>query len=159
MADSLDRDIEAQIESLGFELVDIERAGSRARPILRLRIDRPDSEPGRGVTLDECARVSRAVEARLDADEAVAERYTLEVSSPGIERPLVRERDFRRFAGRHVALLGNEPLAGRARRLEGELLGMEQDRVRLRLGDGEELDIPRAEIARAHLTFRWDEER
>jgi ribosome maturation factor RimP len=154
--DALHQDIEAEVEALGYELVELERAGSRARPILRLRIDRPDTEPGRGVTLEECARVSRAVEARLDADDGIAERYTLEVSSPGVERPLVHDRDFLRFAGHYVALVGHEPLAQRSRRLEGELLGLQDGRVRLRLDDGHELDIPRTEIARAHLIFRWE---
>jgi ribosome maturation factor RimP len=159
--DSLEREIESHVEALGYELVALERAGSKARPILRIRIDRPDSEPGRGVTLEECARVSRALEERLDADARVGERYTLEVSSPGVERPLVRDGDFSRFAGHEVALVGHDTLAGRAKRLEGELLGIENDadgaRVRLRTRDGVDLDIPRDEIARAHLIFRWDE--
>jgi ribosome maturation factor RimP len=157
--DSLEQELEQRVEALGYELVDLERAGSRARPILRLRIDRPGAERGDGVTIDDCARVSRALEAQLDEDQRLAERYTLEVSSPGVERPLGRDRDFERFAGEQVALHGHEPLAGRGKRLQGELLGLSQVEphaaVRLRLEDGTEVDIPRAAIARAHLIFRW----
>jgi ribosome maturation factor RimP len=154
--DALAAELDQRVEALGFELVEFERAGSRARPILRVRIDRAD---GSGVTLDDCARVSRALEAELDTDERLSERYTLEVSSPGVERPLLRDRDFERFAGQQVAVQGAEVLAERARRLEGELLGLVDAEgapaVRLRLGDGAEVDIPRDEITRAHLIFRW----
>jgi ribosome maturation factor RimP len=156
---TFEQELERRIEELGYELVELERAGSRTRPILRLRVDRPDSSPGHGVTVDDCARISRALEDRLDTDPRVAERYTLEISSPGVERPLVRERDFERFAGREIAVHGSEPLAGRSRRLEGELIGLVEGEsgaaVRMRLEDGEEVDIPRTKIVRAHLTFRW----
>lgn len=156
--DALERELAARIEALGFELVELERGGSRTRPVLRIRMDRPDAEPGQGVTLDDCAAVSRALEPMLDARENLGEKYVLEVSSPGVERPLVRPRDFERFAGHEVALIGQAPLAGRGRRLEGELLGYAADdgeAVRLRLGDGDVVDIPRDEVARAHLIFRW----
>ena len=161
---SVEQEIEARVEDLGFELVELERAGSKSRPILRLRIDRPDSEPGQGVTVDDCARVSRVLEAFLDESAVGGGRYVLEVSSPGVERPLLRARDFRRFAGRRVALKGFAPLAGREKRLEGELLGLdglqaeegEGGSIRIRLDDGEEAEVPRAEVARAHLVFRWN---
>lgn len=157
--DRMARELEERVESLGYELVELERAGSRTRPILRLRIDRQPGGDGGGVTLDDCARVSRALEAQLDADPALSERYTLEVSSPGVERPLRRDRDFERFAGEEIAVQGDAPLAGRARRLEGELLGLVQGErgaaVRLRLADGAEVDVPREEIGKAHLIFRW----
>jgi len=145
--------------------VELERAGSNSRPILRVRIDRLDAEPGQGVTVDDCARVSRALEAYLDETALAGGRYVLEVSSPGVERPLLRARDFRRFAGQRVALKGYAPLAGRKeKRLEGELLGLENavegdeeaGSIRIRLDDGSEADIPREDVARAHLVFRWN---
>lgn len=163
--DRLEAALEARIDELGFELVRLERAGSRARPILRLAIDRPDSVPGEtGVSLDDCTRVSRALEPWLDSLEGLSSSYVLEVSSPGVERPLVRARDFERFAGREVAVQGKATLAGRARRLEGVLLGLKHteedgeggERVVLRLPDGDEVEIPRAEITDAHLIYRWD---
>ena len=154
-------DLERRVEQLGFELVELERAGTPRRPILRLRIDRPDAAPGSGVTVDDCSRVSRALEEYLDQSPQLPSTYQLEVSSPGVERPLVRRRDFERFTGREVVVQGRAPLAGRARRLQGELLGVSGDgeeRVRLRLAGGEEVEIPRAEITRSHLVFRWGEE-
>ena len=158
---SLEQALEDRTEELGFELVELERAGTRTRPVLRVRVDRPDSEPGNGVSLEDCTRISRALEAYLDELETLPSNYVLEVSSPGVERPLVRRRDFERFAGQEVALKGYAPLAGRGRRLEGELLGLtetkEGEAVRLRLTDGEEIEVPRDSIARAHLVFRWND--
>jgi len=155
------RELEARVADLGFDLVEVEWAGSSRRPIVRLRVDRPDSVPGKGgITVDECATVSRGLEEWLDGHPSMPEKYVLEVSSPGVERPLVRERDFERFAGERVAVKGNETLAGRARRLEGVLLGLgEGDEgrvVRLRLDNGDEVGIPRGRITRAHLLYSWD---
>jgi ribosome maturation factor RimP len=158
---AFERQFEQRIEALGYELVDLERTGPRTRPTLRVRIDRPEGTEG-GITLDDCTRVSRALESLLDEAPELAGRYVLEVSSPGVERPLVRPRDFERFAGRPVAIRGFAPLAGRARRLEGELLGLSRDggeeRIRLRLSDGEEVEIPRDQVASAHLVFRWGDD-
>ncbi|HEY8485520.1 MAG TPA: ribosome maturation factor RimP [Longimicrobiales bacterium] len=155
--DTLERDLEERLEALGYELVELERAGAKTRPIIRIRIDRPEG----GVTVDDCARVSRSLEPFLDQVPGLGDRYVLEVSSPGVERPLVKRRDFERFAGREVALKGRTPLAGRGRRLQGTLLGVvgegEEERIRLRLAEGEEVEIPRKEIARAHLVFRWED--
>jgi len=153
-------DIERQVDELGFELVELEVAGNRARPILRVYIDRHDSVPGEpSVTLDDCTAVSRGLEPMLDAYEGLSERYLLEVSSPGVERPLVRPRDWTRFAGQEVSVRGKNTLAGKARRLEGELLGAaggEGDQsVRLRLAGGEEVEFPLAEVEKAHLVYRW----
>lgn len=154
-------ELEDRVERLGFELVDAEWAGSARRPILRIRVDVPEGSPAGGVTVDDCAFVSRGLEPWLDALQSMPERYVLEVSSPGLERPLVRRRDFSRFAGQKVAVKGKDVLAGRARRLEGELLGLtgdggeEKDRVRLRLPGGDEVEIARDEIAGVHIVFEW----
>lgn len=159
---SLKEVVEARTEALGFELVELERAGAKNRPVFRVRVDRPDSVPGEtGVTLDECARISRALEEYLDAQETIPGNYVIEVSSPGVERPLVKRRDYERFAGHEIAVKGYGPLAGRGRRLQGELLGIDDgpdgERVRLRLEDGEEVEVARSEVARANLVFRWNE--
>jgi ribosome maturation factor RimP len=163
MAEELEREIDRRVAALGYELVEIERAGSRARPILRVRIDRPGSVPGEGVTVDDCVRVSRAIEEWLDTEATIAERYVLEVSSPGVERPLVRTADFTRFAGREVSVRTSSPLPNGSKRVDGELVGLDTaggvEHVRLRLTDGSLVDIPRSDVARAHLVFRWRDRR
>lgn len=151
---------EVRLERMGYELVELEWAGHRGRPIVRLRIDRIDATPGEGVTVDECARVSRALEPWLDGHPELSDRYVLEVSSPGVERPLVRRRDWDRFSGRLVAVRSEEPMLGKATYLEGELLGVAgesgSEQVRLRLVSGEVVEIPRDRITRAHLKFRFE---
>src|ERR1041384_1072437 len=109
MDEGLKREIETRVAALGFELVDLETAGAKTRPILRLRIDLPDgSTPGQGVTVADCARVSRDVESFLDERGEVGERYVLEVSSPGLERPLVKRGDYERFADKEVMVQTRE---------------------------------------------------
>jgi ribosome maturation factor RimP len=159
MTEELERHIEDRVAALGYELVELERAGSKARPILRVRVDVPGSAPGAGVSVDDCARVSRALEEYLESTGEVAEKYVLEVSSPGVERPLVRTADFTRFAGSEIAVKLSKALANGAKRVEGELVGLDTseglERIRLRLKDGSTLDIPRADVTRANLIFRW----
>jgi ribosome maturation factor RimP len=154
--------VESGLEELGFELVEMEMGGTPSRPVLRLRIDRAEGSAEAGVSVEDCARVSRALEARLEAESRISATYVLEVSSPGVERPLVRRRDFERFAGREVTLHGKQALAGRSRALQGELLGVEgedaAESIVLRLPGGEEVRIPRAEVTRANLVFRWGSE-
>ena len=160
MADELEREIEERVRGLGYDLVELERAGSKARPILRVRIEAPGStEPGAGVTVEDCTRVSRNLEEYLDETPDVAERYMLEVSSPGVERPLIRDADFTRFAGREIAVKLTQALADGSKRVEGDLVGLEDGVVKLRKSDGTVLDIPRADVSRANLVFRWKERR
>lgn len=156
----VESELENRVETLGYELVELRWGGSKSRPVLKLRIDRQDSAKGEGVTVDDCAVVSRALEEWLDQREGLSERYVLEVSSPGVDRPLVRARDFERFAGERVAVKGKEVLLGRATRLEGELIGLAgadtaEEAVLLRLPDGEEVSVPRSQIRKAHLVFTW----
>ncbi len=162
----IDEGIDARVEALAMEVVELEWAGSDTRPILRLRVDFPDSTPGSGVTVDDCVRVSRALEPWLDEHPEVPERYTLEVSSPGVERPLHRRRDFLRFVGSEVVVKVDRVLEGtKSRRIQGVLERVEDDpssgegyRVVLRLSRGVEVEIPREQIDRAHLIYRWEEE-
>lgn len=153
-------ELERRVAALGFELVDVRWGGSGRRPLLQLRIDRPEGEPGYGVTVDDCASVSRELEPWLDEHEALSDRYTLEVSSPGVDRPLVRPSDYRRFSGEQVVVQGTEALVGEQTRLEAELLGLEDNgegggQVRLKLPNGDEVDVPLDRIRKANLVFTW----
>lgn len=97
--------LRAAVAGLGFELVDVRVGGPAARPVIQLRIDVPGGgRPGSGITTDDCQRVSRALEASLEEAGAVRPRYLLEVSSPGIERPVRFVEHWRRYAGREVRL-------------------------------------------------------
>ncbi|MCI0435052.1 MAG: ribosome maturation factor RimP [Gemmatimonadetes bacterium] len=158
-ADALDRAIEALVSGLGFELVEMERGGSRTRPVLRIRIDRPNAVPGQSVSVEDCSSVNRALQALLDEDAGLGDRYVLEVSSPGVERPLVRRADFERFAGREIVVRGDAPLDGAEKRVEGVLEGIRDEpgdeRILLRLPDGRLIEVPRKRITRANLVFRW----
>ena len=100
--DALLAPIRDHIAGLGFELVDLRRVGTLERPILQVRVDRPDSRPGQGITADDCARISRSLERFLESSAMVGPRYVLEVSSPGIERPLRWPEHWRRFIGRRA---------------------------------------------------------
>lgn len=158
----LEKEIDEALGSLGFELVVLEKGGGRSRAHLRLRIDRAggSAPEDRAVSVEDCARVSRYLNDWLEGRTDVPRDYRLEVSSPGLERPLVRARDYDRFAGREVRLRGYAPLAGGSRQLEGELLGLEGDgdeRVAIRVS-GERLEVPLASIAKATLVYRPEED-
>jgi ribosome maturation factor RimP len=146
-------EIERRVEELGYEVVEMERAGSNNRPIIRLRIDRPDGPPEGAVGVDDCVRVSRALEAWLDEAEGLSERYLLEVSSPGVERPLLRARDWERFAGREALVEGDFGEAGT--RLEGTLRGLAgEDRGILETAAGPQ-EVKLEKVRKAKLVFRW----
>ncbi len=150
--------IEQKVEELGFEVVTLERGGGRRRPRLSIRIDRPGSEPGRsGVSVEDCARVTRTLRALFEESGAEERDWILEVSSPGVERPLVKPGDFVRFAGQRVRLRGHERLAGRGRVLEGTLVGLVEGRpeaVVLQVAE-ERVEIPLSELAGARLVYNW----
>lgn len=150
--------MEERLSELGYDLVQLEWAGSPRRPVVRLRIER--SALDRPVSVGDCTKVSRSLEPWLEDEAGMPGRYVLEVSSPGLDRPLTRVRDFDRFRGRRVAVKGREALCGRAARLEGELLGLSGDEngsaaIRLRLSGGDEVEVPRSKVEAAHLVHQW----
>ncbi len=142
----------AELDSLGFDLVELRRSGTRTRPVLDVRIDRRDGEK---VTVDDCARASRAIEARLDAGDVFGGKYVLEVSSPGVERPLNTAADWKRFVGRRVRLTG----AAVGGVLEGEIAGFDDDAGRaiaiVRDDKGVTHRAPLDGIREARLVFHW----
>jgi ribosome maturation factor RimP len=145
-------------QAQGVELVCVHFGAEQGGPVLRVMIELPDAAtlPKEvGVTLDDCTRVSRALSPVLDDNEALIDgAYRLEVSSAGIERPLVKPRDFERYAGRQVHVSTRAPLEAR-KNFTGLLLGLQGDAVSLRVEQERELSIPLRDIAKAHLVFRF----
>jgi ribosome maturation factor RimP len=133
------------IGDLGLELVGIEFSPGRGGSLLRVYVD----APGRPVTIDDCERASREISALLDVNDPVAGRYTLEVSSPGLDRPLFTPEQFTRFVGQAVKINVNLPLDGR-RRFHGMIKGVEGDRILIEQ-DGAPVTIAHANIAKARL--------
>lgn len=151
MNEELERVVTTELDAVDFDLVELRQGGTKSRPVLEVRIDRRD---GQKVTVDDCARASRALEARLDAGGLVSERYVLQVSSPG-ERPLRTPTEWRRFVGRWASVLAPD-FGGR---LEGEILALDEDggevAVTLRPERGEPRRIPLTAVKEARLAFRF----
>ena len=147
-ADALLAPIRDHITRLGFELVDLRRTGTLQRPILQVRVDRPDSRPGQGVTADDCAAISRSLERFLESRAMVGPRYVLEVSSPGFDRPLRWPEHWRRFIGRQARVRADS-LPGRN---QVEILAVpDNDHVVLRRDDGSEVTLALDQIRDATL--------
>ncbi|MFQ5529982.1 MAG: ribosome maturation factor RimP [Gemmatimonadota bacterium] len=155
MPDGLESAIEQVVDELGYELVVLERGGGRRRPLLRLRIGRPGDRPRRSsLTADDCAAVSRAVMEMLEAREDAGSDFVLEVSSPGIDRPLVRTADYERFAGEPVRVRGYAPIIDGRKQVDAVLLGLETEDEEVLLDvDGERVAVPVSAIARANLRY------
>ncbi|MBK1635004.1 ribosome maturation factor RimP [Rhodovulum adriaticum] len=125
------------IEGMGFELVRIRLMGGKTKT-LQIMAERPDG----GIEVDECARISTAVSAVLDVEDPIEDAYTLEVSSPGIDRPLTRLKDFAAWEGYEAKLETTELIDGR-RRFKGELAGVEDNDILIEITDdkGEQVTI------------------
>jgi ribosome maturation factor RimP len=136
--------IEPLLQRLGYELVELEYSAGRAHATLRLFIDRDA-----GVTLDDCAQVSREVSTLLDVEDPIPSAYTLEVSSPGFDRVLRTQAHFGRFVGSRVFVELKEPRAGR-RRYTGKLLTVDEAGIALEV-DREHVTVSFAEIGKARL--------
>lgn len=155
MPDSLQARLEALIEPAaadrGLELVEVELRGPAGRQHLRVTVGRPN---GDGVTIDDCAGLSRELSALLDAEDPIEGTYQLEVSSPGIERPLRGRRDFARFAGKEARIYHR--VDGAYRHATGRLVGFDDDteQVRLETADGTAV-FSLVDIEKAHLVFRF----
>ncbi len=150
--DELTAEIKARVADLGFELVDVRKGGSGRRTTLQIRIDRHDSTPLHGVTIEDCAHVSRALERWLDGDDVLGPRYVLQVSSPGVERPIRWPEHWRRFVGHDVRVR----VPGRGR-ITATIVDASDDSVVLRPSDGsnDNMTIPVDEAKDATLVVDW----
>ena len=146
------------VASLGLELLGAEYLPSPGGAVLRLYIDVPAAEAAeegesRSVTIDDCESVSREVSAQLDVEDPISGHYTLEVSSPGIDRPLFGAAQFARFAGESAKVALKLPQDGR-RRLQGEIARVDGDNLVFKV-DGSEIAVRADNIDKARLVPDW----
>ena len=142
--------IEPSLEGMGYRLVRVVITSGR-RPTLQVMAERQDDQP---MTVEDCAQISHSVSAILDVADPIAGAYMLEISSPGIDRPLVRAEDYDRFSGFEARIELARPIEGR-KRFRGRLLGTSAESVRLATDMGE-LRLPLADVARAKLVLTDD---
>lgn len=138
--------VEPIIERNGMELVEIEFVKEGPDWFLRIFIDKDE-----GITLDDCELTSRAVEEILDVKDPINQAYHLEISSPGLERPLKKTKDFERFLGSMIEIKTFAPLAGK-KKFKGQLEGVNAEQINIVI-DQEEIIIPRDKISKANLTL------
>lgn len=136
------------IRERGYDLIQIGMLGGRTGRTLQVMVERQDRD---AMTVEDCAELSHLVSALLDVEDPIEGAYQLEVTSPGIDRPLVKRDDFARFAGFEAKLELAEAIEGR-RRFRGTLLGVEGDRVKLALDTGK-IDLPYPAIRKAKLVI------
>ena len=143
--------VEPVLAAMGFDLVRVRVTGSR-RKTVQVMAERP----GGDIDVDDCAEISEAVSAVLDVEDPIARDYILEVSSPGIDRPLVKREDFVRFLGHEAKIKLAEPIGGR-KRFSGHLKGLSGDELELEIdepGEGRRVvTLPLAQIADAQLVL------
>ncbi len=135
------------IEQMKFELVDVEYVKEGGTWYLRAYIDKPG-----GITVDDCEAVSRLFSDLLDEEDFIEDSYVMEVSSPGLDRPLKKDRDLERSIGREVDVKLFRPLAGQ-KEMTGTLLAFTKDTLTIGFGEEDRIDIPRETIALVRLSF------
>jgi len=141
------------VEGQGYELVDVEFKGAGNNSLLRVFIDKPE-----GVSHEDCELVSEQVGTVLDVEDLIPVSYTLEVSSPGMDRKLFKDADYIRFAGKLAKIQTRIPLEHQ-KVFRGRLRGLQDGKILLELPKGNSLEIPLDVVQEARLEFDWDEER
>ncbi len=137
------------IENEEFELVDVEYKKEGSNWYLRIYIDKPG-----GITLDDCQKVSEQLSDELDREDPIKENYFLEVSSPGLDRPLKKEADFIRFKGEIVEVKLYEPLNGN-KIIEGELVGLENNIIKVNVANVGLVELPKDKVALTRLAIKF----
>jgi ribosome maturation factor RimP len=148
-ANRLEKLLQPLVEDLGYEFVGLEYSSSPRHAVLRVYIDHED-----GVDIDDCSRVSHEVAALLDVEDPISGQYNLEISSPGLDRPLFTREQYRRFTGEEVQVTLYAPEAGR-RKFKGRIIRVEGDCLVLEQ-DGAEVALNFNNIARARLVPDYD---
>ena len=157
-------DIAAQVKpiaarianSYGLEIFDIQFRREAAGMVLRIQLDKPGPSASAedSVSVDECARISRELSTVLDVEDVIPTAYTLEVSSPGLDRPLKHADDYRRFAGRRVKIVMREKVDGQGY-FKGRLAGVDGHAVLIDSDDGRRHTVPLGLITRANLEVEF----
>jgi ribosome maturation factor RimP len=143
--------------SYGLDIFDVDLRRENGQQVLRVVLDRPgpNATAEESVSLDDCARVSEEISTILDVEDvALADRYTLEVSSPGLDRPLRHADDYRRFAGRRAKIVMSQPIA-RQTAFAGRLMGLDGDDVMFESEGGKHVRLPLKQISRARLDVEF----
>ena len=141
------KQIETEVKSLGYELVRVAMIGGSSDPTLQVMAERPDT---RQLDLSDCEAISRRLSDWLDTNDPIEGGYRLEVSSPGIDRPLTRLKDYADWAGHDARISLKEPRGDR-KQYSGTLQGLDGETVRLGGKDGQDYELPFADIASAKL--------
>ena len=144
----LEQIVESGVSALGYELVAVEFVPQQGNSLLRVYIDSPD-----GITVDDCAKTSRQVSTLLDVEDPISGRFTLEVSSPGIDRPLVKPEHFEKYCGERVKVTTHNLHLGR-KRFTGQLTEVNETGIVVEV-DGEAYDLPFTDINNARLAPEW----
>jgi ribosome maturation factor RimP len=144
---AITKQIEPEVKSLGYELVRVAMIGGSSDPTLQVMAERPDT---RQLDLSDCETISRRLSEWLDANDPIEGGYRLEVSSPGIDRPLTRLKDFSDWAGHEARISLKEP-RGERKQYSGTLQGIDGETVRLSGKDGQDYELPFSDIASAKL--------
>ena len=147
------------VAGLGYELVDLSFQREAAGMVLRLFIDHPPASGnavptgnGVGIGLDDCSRVSHTVSAELDVADLIHVPFHLEVSSPGLDRPLKKEADFARFVGQKAKIRTRHPVGESRRNFSGRLLAVEAGKVKIDVGD-QVCEVPVDDVEKANLVY------
>jgi ribosome maturation factor RimP len=136
-------------QSEGIEIVEVELKGGGKSRLLRIFIDKPE-----GVTHSDCESISHQVGTILDVENLLPGSYTLEVSSPGVERKLMKYRDFERFRGKKIKAILREPVEN-SRRWEGTLASCADGLITLEIAEGKSIQFPFEQVETANLKFEW----
>jgi len=144
ISDQIELLVEAPIESLGYELVGVEYIKNGVNTVLRIYIDAEQ-----GIGIEDCERVSHQVSGILEVEDPISSAYSLEVSSPGFDRPLFKERDFVRFSGSEAKIAMKLPIQGR-RNFRGILQGFSDGDILIEV-DGEVYELPLTKLSKAKI--------